>query len=81
MEERSRASALKLEVDRLAKRAFAWLDEAVKEATAPSWEYFLKPGANAAAGDVTRPEKMPVLIPERYGSILPPVPLLPKAFR
>lgn len=82
MEERSRASAFRPDADRLASRAFAWLEEAVREGTAPSWGYFLRPGANAAAGEGTLPEKMPpVLIPERYGSILPLVLLVPKAFR
>lgn len=79
MEERSKASALRPEADRLARSAFAWLEEAVREGTGPSWGYFLRPGANAAAGEATRPEKMPVLIPERYGSIL--VLLVPMAFR
>lgn len=81
MEERSKASALRPEAVRLARRAFAWLEEAVREGTDPSLGYFLRPGANAAAGEATRPEKMPVLIPERYGSILPLVLLVPKAFR
>lgn len=81
VEERSRASVLRPEADRLASRAFAWLEEAVREGIAPSWGYFLRPGANAAAGEGTRPEKIPVLIPERYGSILPLVLLVPKAFR
>lgn len=49
MEERSRASALRPEADRLASRAFAWLEEAVREGIGPSWGYFLRPGANAAA--------------------------------
>lgn len=81
VEERSRASALKPEADRLASRAFAWLGEAVREGIAPSWGYFLRPGANAAAGEGTRPDKMPVLIPERYGSILPLKLLVPEVFR
>lgn len=81
MEERSRASALRPEADRLASRAFAWLEEAVREGIAPSLGYFLRPGAKDAAGEDTRPEKMPVLIPERYGSMLPLVLLVPKAFR
>lgn len=81
MEERSRASALRPEADRLASRALAWLEEAVREGIDPSWGYFLRPGANAAAGEGTRPEKIPVLISERYGSILPLVLLVPKAFR
>lgn len=71
MEESSKASALRPEADRLAKRAFAWLEEAVSAGIAPSWGYFLRPGTNAAAGEATRPEKMPILIPERYGSMLP----------
>lgn len=80
VEERSRASALRPEADRLARRALAWLEEAVREGIAPSWVYFLRPGANAATGgEASRPEKMPDLIPERYGSILPLVLLVPKA--
>lgn len=49
MEERSRASALRPEAVRLASRAFAWLEEAVREGIAPSWGYFLRLGENAAA--------------------------------
>lgn len=79
-EEKSKASAVRPEADRLARRAFAWLDETVKEGSAPSWWHFLRPGANAAAGEATRPEKMPALRPERYGSIQP-VELVPKAFK
>lgn len=81
MEERSRASALRPEADRLASRAFAWQEDAVREGFTPSCGYFLRPGANAATGEDTRPDKIPVLIPERYGSILPLVLLVPKAFR
>lgn len=78
MEERSRASAFRPEAERLARRAFAWLEEAVREGIAPSWGYFLRPGANVA-GEGTRPEKIPVL--RRQGSILPLVLWVPKAFR
>lgn len=81
MEERSSASAVKPEADRLARRALAWLGDAVRDGTAPSRGYFLRPGENAAAEEGSRPEKMPVLIPVMYGSILPPVLLVPKAFR
>lgn len=49
MEERSRASALRPEADRLASRALAWLEEVVSEGIALSWGYFLRPGGNAAA--------------------------------
>lgn len=81
VEERSSASALSPEADRLTSRALAWLEEGDRGGFAPSWGYFLRPGANAAAGEATRPEKSPVLILERIGSILPPVLLVPKAFR
>lgn len=74
-EERSKASALRPAADRLASRAFAWLGEAVREGNDPSGGYFLRPEEG------TRPERMPVLIPERYGSILPLVLMVPKAFR
>lgn len=49
MDERSRASALRPEAVRLASRAFAWLEEVVREGIAPSWGYFLRLGANTAA--------------------------------
>lgn len=74
MEESSRASVVRPEADRLARRAFAWLEEVVREAT-PPWGYFLRPGANAAAVRGTRPEKNPVL----NGSMLP-LELVLKAF-
>lgn len=38
-EERSRASALRPDADRLARRAFAWLEETVREG-----KFALKPG-------------------------------------
>lgn len=60
MEERSRASVVRPAADRLARRAFAWLEEVVSEGP-PPWGYFLRPGANAAAVLGTRPEKSPVL--------------------
>lgn len=59
--------------DRLASRALAWLEEAVREGT-PPWGYFLRPGAKAAA-EGTRPEKSPVL----NGSMVP-LELVLKAF-
>lgn len=77
MEERSRASAFRPEAERLARRAFAWLEEAVREGIPPSWGYFLRPGVNAAVG--TRPEK--ILVLRRQGSILPLELWVPKAFR
>lgn len=39
VEERSRASAERLDADRLANSALAWLDEAVREDNTPSWGY------------------------------------------
>lgn len=69
VEERRRASAFRPEADRLASRAFAWLGES----TGPSG-YFLRPGGG------NRPEKIPVLMPERYGSIVALLLLVPKAF-
>jgi len=81
VEERSRASALRPEADRLTSRALAWLQEAFGGVFAPSWGYFLRPGANAAAGDAARPEMSPVLMPESCGSTPPPAPLVPEAFR
>lgn len=68
-EARRRASAFRPEADRLASRAFAWLGES----TGPSG-YFLRPGGG------NRPEKIPVLMPERYGSIVALLLLVPKAF-
>lgn len=56
------------------------MEEAVRAGRAPSWGYFLRPGANAVAGAGTRLEKTPVLIPERYGSILPLKLLVLRAF-
>lgn len=73
VEERSRASALRLEADRLASRALAWLEEAVREDSAPSWGYFLRPGANTVEAELEedrRPEKLAALVPDRRGSIL-----------
>lgn len=82
VEESSKASALRPEAVRLARRALAWLGEAVREGADPSLGCFLRPGANAAAGGAARPEKMPALTPERHdGSMLPPVPSIPKAFK
>lgn len=70
----------KPEADRLASRALAWLEEADKEESAPSWGYFLRLGANTGEVEGARPEKMPAFVLER-GSILPLVLLVPKAFR
>lgn len=39
VEERSRASAERLDADRLASSALAWLEEAVREDNVPSWGY------------------------------------------
>ncbi|KAL0197361.1 hypothetical protein M9458_005901, partial [Cirrhinus mrigala] len=36
----NRASAERLDAERLARSALAWLEEAVKEDRAPSWGYF-----------------------------------------
>lgn len=40
VDESRRASAEKLDAERLARSALAWLEEAVKEDSAPSWGYF-----------------------------------------
>lgn len=72
-EDSSRASALRPDAARLDRSAFAWLGDAEREGSVPSWGYFLKPGANAA-GKGTRLEKTPVLVPERYGSTPRPKP-------
>lgn len=65
VEERSSASAVRPQADRLASRALAWLGEAVREATAPSWPpCLLRPSGAAAPG--SRLEK----IPEMKGSML-----------
>lgn len=80
MEESSRASAVRPEADRLARRAFTWLEEDVREGPSPSWGYFLRPGENVAAVWDTRPEKMPDLNPGSNGSTLPLELLVTKAF-
>ncbi|MEQ2199591.1 hypothetical protein XENOCAPTIV_004149 [Xenoophorus captivus] len=77
-EDRSRASVHRPEADRFAKRAFAWLEETVREGTVPSWGDILKPGAKAAAGEGIRPKKMLAFSPDRYGSVVPAL-LIPKA--
>lgn len=79
MEERSSASAVRPDAERLARRAFACLEEVVREGIAPSGGSFLRPGLNVAAVERPRLEKIPVLNPERNGSILPRVLLVPKA--
>lgn len=66
------------EADRLARRAFAWLEETVREGIVPSWGGILKPGAKAAAGVGIRPKKMLAFSPDRYGSVVP-ARLIPKA--
>lgn len=78
MEERSSASAVRPDAERLARRALACLEEVVREGIGPSGS-FLRPGLNVAAVERPRLEKIPVLNPERNGSILPRVLLVPKA--
>lgn len=65
------------EADRLASRAFAWLEETVREGAVPSWGDILKPGAKAAEGEGIRPKKILAFSPDRYGSAVPL--LIPKA--
>lgn len=40
MDDRRSASVERLDVERLARSALAWLEEAIKEDSAPSWGYF-----------------------------------------
>lgn len=73
-DERSKASVLRPDADRLARRAFAWLVETVREGKSPSWERFRR-----VVGEGTL-EKRPALKPGIYVSMMPVV-LVPKAFK
>lgn len=70
VEESSSASAVRPQADRLASRALAWLGEAVRAATGPSWTCLLRTGATGTTAPGSRLEKIPVLRPEMNGSML-----------
>lgn len=79
VEDSSRASAPRLEAERLANSALAWLEEALSDGSAPpSWGYLRSPGANRVTDEPPeegrRPEKLAARVPVRRGSVrmLPP---------
>lgn len=62
VDERRRASAERLDAERLARRALAWLEEAVREDSAPSCGYFRNPEGRW-------PEKLAALALARSDSV------------
>ncbi|KAJ8404278.1 hypothetical protein AAFF_G00340510 [Aldrovandia affinis] len=85
VEESSRASAPRLEPDKLASSALAGPAGPVSEDSAPSWGYFFRPAAKTLEEEEeeeegSRPEKLTVRVPpERRGPEQPPK--LPRAYR
>lgn len=62
MDGRRSVSAERLDLERLARSTLAWLEEAVKEDSAPSWGYFLNLEGRL-------PEKLAALVLARSDSV------------